>query len=52
MEVGKNWESEEEKLKRARKRRSDIRKKMKVSGKSVFGIQKELAKKKQDTRKQ
>lgn len=41
-----NWEEEEEKLKKARKRKSDTRKKMRVSGKSVFGIAKELKKKK------
>lgn len=41
----KDWEEEEEKLKKARKRKSDNRKKMKVSGKSVFGIQKQLKKK-------
>jgi|GEM_PF-1911060 len=40
------WEAEEEKLKKARKRKSDSRKKMRVSGKSVFNIQKELKKKK------
>jgi hypothetical protein len=42
----KDWEEEEEKLKKARKRKSDKTKKMRVSGKSVFGIQKELKKKK------
>jgi len=41
-----NWEEEEEKLKKARKRKSDKAKKMRVSGKSVFNIQKELKKKK------
>ena len=42
----KDWEEEEEKLKKARKRKSDKAKKMRMSGKSVFGIQKELKKKK------
>lgn len=42
----KDWEEEEEKLKKARKRKKDKAKKMRVSGKSVFGIAKELKKKK------
>lgn len=42
----KDWEEEEEKLKKARKRKVDTRKKMKVSGKSVFGIQREMKRKK------
>lgn len=41
-----NWDEEEERLKKARKRKSDKAKKMRVSGKGVFGIAKELKKKK------
>ncbi len=44
----KDWEEEEEQIRKARKGKSD-KKKMKVSGKSVFALQKEMAKKKQDT---
>ncbi len=46
MQKKTEWETEEEKLKKPRKRKSDSRKKMRVSGKSVFGIAKELKKKK------
>lgn len=41
-----NWEQEEEKLKQPRKRKSDRAKKMRVSGKGVFNIQKEILKQK------
>lgn len=40
----KDWAEEEEKLKKARKRKSD-KKKMRVSGKGVFKLAKEMAKK-------
>lgn len=41
----KNWDEEEEKLGKARKRRADKKKKMKVSGKNVFTLKKEMKKK-------
>lgn len=41
----KSWEEEEEKLKNPRKSKTQ-RKKMRVSGKSVFLLKKELKKKK------
>ncbi len=40
----KDWEEEEENLKNPRKRKTE-KKKMKVSGKGVFKIQKQLKKK-------